>query len=48
MKSKTEEKNNKPEMDFFDWWDSLEVKVIPMEKMPNPVDERARKTAGRA
>ena len=48
MKSQTEKKDNKTDMDFFDWWDSMEARVAHLEKMPKPMDERARKTAGRA
>jgi hypothetical protein len=47
MKCKAEEKENQSEMDFFDWWDSFEAKVVPAQKMPNPMDEKVRKTAGR-
>ncbi len=48
MKSKTEKKDSTTETDFFDWWDSLESKVVPAEKTPNPMDAQARKSAGRA
>ena len=45
MKSQTEKKDNKTDMDFFDWWDSMEARVAPAEKMPKPMDERTRNTA---
>jgi hypothetical protein len=48
MKSQTEKKDNKADTDFFDWWDSMEARTAPAEKMPKPMDERARKTTGRA
>jgi hypothetical protein len=48
MKKKIEEKDNKTEMDFFDWWDSFESRVVPAQKMPEAMDERARKISSRA
>jgi hypothetical protein len=48
MKNKTEKKDNKTETDFFDWWDSLELQVMPAEKMPNPMDTKVRKSGSRA
>jgi hypothetical protein len=48
MNTKAEEKDNKTEMDFFDWWDSFESRVVPTQKMPNPMDMKVRKSAGRA
>jgi hypothetical protein len=39
MKNKTEEENKKAETDFYDWWDSVESRMIPMERTYQPVDE---------
>jgi hypothetical protein len=39
MKSKTEEENKKAETDFYDWWDSVESRMIPMERAAQPRDE---------
>ena len=48
MKSKTEKKDNMTETDFFDWWDSMESKVAPAEKMPTPTNTEVRKSGSRA
>lgn len=39
MKSKTEKENKKTETDFYDWWDSVESRMIPMERTFQPMDE---------
>jgi hypothetical protein len=39
MKSKTEEENKKAETDFYDWWDSVESRMIPAERTIQPMDE---------
>ena len=39
MKSKTEKENKKEETDFYDWWDSIESRMIPAERMFQPMDD---------
>jgi hypothetical protein len=39
MKSITEKENKKAETDFYDWWDSVESRMIPVERTSQPVDE---------
>lgn len=48
MTNKKEPKDKKAETDFFDWWDSFESKVIPMDKMPKSMGERVNKASSRA
>jgi hypothetical protein len=48
MKSNIEKKDSKKETDFFDWWDSFESRVNPMERMPTSMDEQTGKAPSRA
>ena len=39
MKSKAEKEDKKAETDFYDWWDSVEFRMTPMERTFQPIDE---------
>ena len=39
MISKTEKENLRAETNFYDWWDSVESRLIPEERTFQPMDE---------
>lgn len=44
MKSETEEKDKIAELDFYDWFDSVESLMKPTKSMPLSIDERKIKS----
>jgi len=38
MKSKAKEEIKKAETDFYDWWDSVETRMTPMERTMQRID----------
>lgn len=40
MKSETAEKDKKAELDFYDWFDSVESRMKPTKSMPLSIDKR--------
>jgi hypothetical protein len=39
MKYKTEEEDKTAKTDFYDWWDSVESRMIPVKRTFPPIDE---------
>jgi hypothetical protein len=37
MKSKREEEGKKAETDFYEWWDTVEFRMIPTERTFQPL-----------
>ena len=44
MKSETEKKDKKAELDFYDWFDSVESRMKPAKSIPLSIDERKIKS----
>lgn len=44
MKSETEKEDRKAELDFYDWFDSVESRMKPAKNMPLSIDERKIKS----
>jgi hypothetical protein len=44
MKSDTEKEDKKADLDFYDWFDSVESRMNPTKSMPLSIDERKIKS----